>query len=75
MKIGKLFAKIADLSRKKDALYQKVYKHLADINYKSSNGEPVRTPNQKTLKMIKAALVKKNMRILKELTSNCTHTS
>ena len=56
MKIGKLFAKIADLSRKKDALYQKVYKHLADIDYKSSNGEPVRTPNRVTLKMIKAAL-------------------
>ena len=38
MKIGKLFAKIADLSRKKDALYQKVYKYMADINYKLASG-------------------------------------
>ena len=59
MKIGKLFAKIADLSRKKDALYQKVYKHMADINYKLADGQPVRTPNRTTLKMVKAALDEK----------------
>ncbi len=69
MKIGKLFAKIADLSRKKDALYQKVYKHLADINYKSSNGQPVRTPNRVTLKMIKAALSEEEHENFKRITN------
>jgi len=59
MKIGKLFAKIADLSRKKDALYQKVYKHMADVNYKLADGGPVRTPGRTTLKMVKAALDEK----------------
>lgn len=59
MKIGKLFAKIADLSKKKDALYQKVYKHLDNINYKLADGKPVRTPNRVTLKMLKGALDEK----------------
>ena len=59
MKIGKLFSKLADLSRRKDEIYQKVYKHMADINYKLADGEPVRTPNRVTGKMLKAALDEK----------------
>ena len=34
MKIGKLFSKLADLSRRKDEIYQKVYDHLDGIGYK-----------------------------------------
>jgi len=59
MKIGKLFSKLADLSRRKDEIYQKVYKHMADINYKLADGAPVRTPNRVTGKMLKAALDEK----------------
>ena len=32
MKIGKLFSKLADLSRRKDEIYQKVYKYLSLIH-------------------------------------------
>ena len=59
MKIGKLFSKLADLSRRKDEIYQKVYKYLADMNYKSSNNQPVRTRNRVTMKMLKGALDEK----------------
>jgi len=62
MKIGKLFKKIADLSRKKDELYQKVYDHLAgigDSGYKLPTGKPVTQPHQVTVKMRNAALDEK----------------
>ena len=59
MKIGKLFSKLADLSRRKDEIYQKVYKHMANINYKLADGEPVRTRNRVTMKMLKGALDEK----------------
>ena len=61
MKIGKLFAKIADLSRRKDALYQKVYKHMADINYMLPNGGGVNKPHRVTKKMLRAALDEKEL--------------
>ena len=59
MKIGKLFSKLADLSRRKDALYQKVYKHADNINYKLADGRGIDTPNRVTGKMLKAALDEK----------------
>jgi len=59
MKIGKLFSKLADLSRRKDEIYQKVYKYMANINYKLADGEPVRTRTRVTGKMLKAALDEK----------------
>ena len=59
MKIGKLFSKLADLSRRKDEIYQKVYNHLDGIGYKLADGEPVRTSNRVTGKMLKAALDEK----------------
>ena len=61
MKIGKLFAKIADLSRRKDALYQKVYKHMADINYMLPDGGGVNKPHRVTKKMLRAALDEKEL--------------
>jgi len=59
MKIGKLFSKLADLSRRKDEIYQKVYDHLDGIGYKLADGEPVRTSKRVTGKMLKAALDEK----------------
>ena len=59
MKIGKLFSKLADLSRRKDELYQKVYKHADNINYKLADGRGIDTPNRVTGKMLKAALDEK----------------
>ncbi len=59
MKIGKLFKKIADLSRKKDELYQKVYEYLAGIDYKGPNGKPITQSHQVTVKMRNAALDEK----------------
>ena len=59
MKIGKLFSKLADLSRRKDEIYQKVYDHLDGIGYKLADGEPVRTSRRVTGKMMKAALDEK----------------
>ena len=59
MKIGKLFSKLADLSRRKDEIYQKVYDHLDGIGYKLADGEPVRTSGRVTGKMMKAALDEK----------------
>ncbi len=59
MKIGKLFSKLADLSRRKDELYQKVYKHADSINYKLGDGRGIDTPNRVTGKMLKAALDEK----------------
>ena len=59
MKIGKLFSKLADLSRRKDEIYQKVYDHLDGIGYKLADGEPVRTSGRVTGKMLKAALDEK----------------
>ena len=59
MKIGKLFSKLADLSQRKDALYQKVYKHADNINYKLADGRGINTPNRVTGKMLKAALDEK----------------
>ncbi len=59
MKIGKLFSKLADLSRRKDELYQKVYKHADNINYKLADGRGINTPSRVTGKMLKAALDEK----------------
>ena len=59
MKIGKLFSKLADLSRRKDEIYQKVYDHLDGIGYKLADGEPVRTSGRVTGKMLKAAIDEK----------------
>ncbi len=59
MKIGKLFSKLADLSRRKNELYQKVYKHANNINYKLADGRGIDTPNRVTGKMLKAALDEK----------------
>ena len=61
MKIGKLFAKIADLSRRKGEIYQKVYKHMDNINYKLADGGPVNTPRRVTKKMLRAALDEKEL--------------
>jgi len=58
MKIGKLFSKLADLSRRKDALYQKVYDYLSD-KYIGPDGKKVNTPRRVTGKMLKAALDEK----------------
>jgi len=59
MKIGKLFSKLADLSKRKDEIYQKVYKHMDNANYKLADGGPVNTPRRVTGKMLKAALDEK----------------
>jgi hypothetical protein len=59
MKIGKLFSKLADLSRRKDEIYQKVYKYMEGVNYKLADGGPINTPNRVTGKMLKAALDEK----------------
>ena len=61
MKIGKLFSKLADLSRRKDALYQKVYDHLDGIDYKGPNGKPVTSSHYVTKQMRKAALDEKEL--------------
>jgi hypothetical protein len=61
MKIGKLFKKIADLSSKKDALYQKVYDYLAGIGYKGPNGQPITKWHEVTVKMRNAALDEKEL--------------
>ena len=61
MKIGKLFSKLADLSRRKDALYQKVYDHLAGIGYKGPNGKPVTRQYDVTKQLRKAALDEKEL--------------
>ena len=67
MKIGKLFKKIADLSRKKDALYQKVYDHLAGIGYKGPNGRPITKWQEVTVKMRNAALDEKELENLNRI--------
>jgi hypothetical protein len=59
MKIGKLFSKLVDLSRRKDEIYQKVYKYMEGVNYKLASGLPINTPNRVTGKMLKAALDEK----------------
>ncbi len=61
MKIGKLFSKLADLSRRKDEIYQKVYKHMDNANYKLADGGPVNTPRRVTKKMLRAALDEKEL--------------
>ena len=67
MKIGKLFKKIADLSRKKDALYQKVYDYLAGIGYKGPNGQPIAKWHEVTVKMRNAALDEKELENLNRI--------
>jgi len=61
MKIGKLFSKLTDLSRRKDVLYQKVYDHLAAIDYKGPNGRPANRPYDVTKQLRKAALDEKEL--------------
>ena len=58
MKIGKYFAKVAELSSKKDALYQKVFDYMAKIDYTGAEGKIDRPSRVKT-KMVKAALDEK----------------
>jgi hypothetical protein len=69
MKIGKLFSKLADLSRRKDALYQKVYKHMADINYMLPDGGGVNKPHRVTKKMLRAALDEKELENFERINS------
>ena len=59
MKIGKYFAKVADLSSKKDALYQKVFDYMDKIDYTGAEGKIDRPSRVKT-KMAKAALDEKD---------------
>ena len=61
MKIGKFFAKLADLSRRKDALYQKVYDYMGSMNYILPTGKPVARPIDVKKKMLKAALDEKEL--------------
>ena len=58
MKIGKYFAKVADLSSKRDAFYQKVYDHMDKMNYIGAHGE-IDAPWKVSGKMVKAALDEK----------------
>jgi hypothetical protein len=58
MKVGKFFAKVADLSSKRDNLYQKVYDHLDKMNYIGANGK-IDVPWKVSGKMVKAALDEK----------------
>jgi len=61
MKIGKLFSKLADLSKRKDALYQKVYDYMGSMNYILPTGKPVARPIDVKKKMLKAALDEKEL--------------
>jgi hypothetical protein len=70
MKIGKLFSKLADLSRRKDELYQKVYDHLAgigDSGYKLPTGKLVTRQRDVTKKMLKGALDEKELENLERI--------
>ena len=58
MKVGKFFAKVADLSSKRDNLYQKVYDHLDKMNYIGAHGK-IDVPWKVSGKMVKAALDEK----------------
>jgi len=58
MKVGKFFAKVADLSSKRDILYQKVYDHLDKMNYIGAHGK-IDVPWKVSGKMVKAALDEK----------------
>ncbi len=69
MKIGKLFSKLTDLSRRKDVLYQKVYDHLAAIDYKGPNGRPANRPYDVTKQLRKAALDEKELENFDRITA------
>ena len=69
MKIGKLFSKIVDLSKRKEALYQKVYKHMDNANYKLADGRGINTPNRVTQKMLRAALDEKELENFERINS------
>ena len=69
MKIGKLFSKIVDLSKRKEALYQKVYKHMDNANYKLADGRGIDTPNRVTQKMLRAALDEKELENFERINS------
>ena len=58
MKVGKFFAKVAELSSKRDILYQKVYDHMNKMNYTGAHGE-IDAPWKVSGKMVKAALDEK----------------
>jgi len=60
MKIGKFFAKVADLSSKRDILYQKVYDYMDKMNYTGADGESIDKPWKIKAKMLKAALDEKD---------------
>ena len=60
MKIGKFFAKVADLSSKRDNLYQKAYDHAEKINYTGAHGK-IDAPWKVSGKMIRAALDEKEL--------------
>ena len=60
MKVGKFFAKVADLSSKRDILYQKVYDHLDKMNYTGAHGK-IDVPWKVSGKMIRAALDEKEL--------------
>ena len=59
MKIGKLFAKVADLSSKRDVLYQKVYDHMDKIGYTLGGAGKIDAPWKIKRKMLKVALDEK----------------
>ena len=58
MKVGKFFAKVVELSSKRDILYQKVYEHMDKMNYIGAHGK-IDVPWKVSGKMIKAALDEK----------------
>jgi hypothetical protein len=58
MKIGKYFAKVADLSSKRDILYQKVYDYMNKIDYTGDHGK-IDAPWKIKAKMIEPALGEK----------------
>ena len=58
MKVGKFFAKVADLSSKRDILYQKVFEHMDKMNYIGDHGK-IDVSWKVSGKMINAALDEK----------------
>ena len=60
MKIGKYFAKVVELSSKRDAFYQKVFDHMNKMNYIGAYGK-IDAPWKVSRKMVKAGLDEKEL--------------
>ena len=58
MKIGKFFGKVADLAKKRQVLYQKVYDNMEKIGYTGSHGK-IDKPWKIKAKMLEASLDEK----------------